>query len=267
MRERPEPDQEGCPLWMLTFGDAMSLLVAFFVMLVSFADFEEHSLQNMMGALKGGLRAVPLPMATTVGRVDTQTETEASEDVISKNASAAAVESSQEVLRNNPARNIIKSNSPDYYLHLLKNGISLVIKRNSAFESGTVELRVPDHEVWLVAGDLMHSVQGEIRIAVTLPENVLVRLDGYTTSWGLGIEQALAVQELLCRNGGDRSQISTSVRVVKNMPHGEAVDGTVEIRFIGINELKLNTMPRKILRGIWRDQGGTEQGEQDGQEG
>ncbi|MDF7808003.1 flagellar motor protein MotB [Pontiellaceae bacterium B12219] len=258
MRQRKEPDQEGCPLWVVTFGDAMSLLVAFFVMLVSFADFEEHSLQDMMGALKGGLRAVPLPMATTVGRVDTLTETEASETVVAENASTTMVESSQEVLRNNPARNIIKSSSPDYYLHLLKSGVALVITRNSAFKSGTAELLMPDHEAWQVATDLMHSVDSEIRIAVTLPENVPVRLEGYTTSWGLGVEQALAIQELLFQNGGDRKKISTSVRVVRNMPSGEAADGTVEIRFIGATESKLNTMPRKILRGAWREQGTTE---------
>jgi flagellar motor protein MotB len=258
MRKRKEPDQEGCALWIVTFGDAMSLLVAFFVMLVSFADFEEHSLQDMMGALKGGLRAVPLPMATTVGRVDTPIETEASENVVSKNASTSAVESSQEVLRNNPARKIIRSNSPDYYLHLLKSGVALVVTRDSAFESGTAELLTPDHEAWQVATDLMHSVESEIRISVTLPENVPVRLAGYTTSWGLGIEQALTIQELLFQNGGDRKKISTSVRVVRTMPSGEAVDGTVEIRFIGATESKLNTMPRKILRGAWREQETTE---------
>ncbi len=265
MRQRREPEPEGCPLWVVTFGDSMSLLVTFFVMLVSFADFEEHSLQNMLGALKGGLRAVPLPMATVVGRVDTPQETEAKEDVVSTDASVSVVESSQEVLRDQPAKNIIKPNSLDYYLHLLKSGVSLVITRNSVFESGTAELAAPDHEVWEVVADLMHLEESEIRIAVTLPENVVVRLRDYTTSWGLGIEQALAVQELLFQTGGDCGKMSTSVRVVKNMPHGEAAEGTVEIRFIGATELKMNAMPRKILRGIWREQDTTEKGQGHGQ--
>jgi hypothetical protein len=42
------------------------------------------------------------------------------------------------------------------------------------------------------------------------------------------------------------------------MPSGEAVDGTVEIRFIGATESNLKTMPRKILRGAWREQGTAE---------
>lgn len=267
MRERKEPDQEGCPLWVVTFGDAMSLLVTFFVMLVSFADFEEHSLQNMMGALKGGLRAVPLPMATAVGRVDSAPATEATEEIVSENAAVTMVKSSQEVLREQPSRNIIKTNSPDYYLHLLKSGVSLVIRRRSAFATGTAELLAPDHEVWQVAADLLHSVESEIRIAVTLPENVVVQLQDYTTSWGLGIEQALAVQELLFQYGGDRGKMSTSVQVVKSMPHREASEGTVEIRFIGATEQNMKTMPGKILRGVWREQELTEKEQSHGQEG
>lgn len=254
MRKRKEPDPEGCPLWVVTFGDAMSLLVTFFVMLVSFADFEENALQNMMGALKGGLRAVPLPMATVVGRVDSPDSLEKSKDVVSSDASVSLVESSQEILREEPARNIVKSNSPDYYLHLLKSGVSLVIMRNSVFKSGTAEMSDPSHEVWEVATDLMQLVESEIRIAVTLPDNVEVRLQDYTTPWGLGIEQALSVQAFLEQNGGDCGKISASVCVVKNMPTGDASDGTVEIRFIGVTELKLKTMPRKILRGVWREQ-------------
>ena len=265
MREPREPAAEGCPLWVVTFGDAMSLLVTFFVMLVSFADFEEHNLQNMMGALKGGLRAVPLPMATTVGGVEAPDVADANKDIVSTNAMVKVAQSSQEVLRDQPSKKIIKTNSPDYYLHLLKNGVSLIITRNSVFESGTAELVEADRVVWQVAVDLMHSVEGEIRIAISLPENVVVRLRDYTTSWGLGIEQALAVQDLLFQNGGDRKKMSTSVRVVKSMPHGEAAEGTVEIRFIGVTELNLKNMPKKILKGTWREQETIEK-EQHGEE-
>ncbi len=267
-RERKEPEAEGCALWVVTFGDAMSLLVSFFVMLVSFADFEEHSLQNMMGALKGGLRAVPLPMATTVGRVETAEDVDGDQEIVSADAATTAVESTQEVLRNQPENTIVRSNSPDYYLHLLNNGVSLVIKRSAVFSRGTVDLTDTSHEVWQVAADLMHSVAGEVRVAISLPENVMVRIPGYTTAWGLGIEQSLAIQELLSHsNGGDLSQISTSVCVLKHMSYGADADGTVEIRFIGTNLLKLEGMPRKILRGIWRETQQEEAGGDHGSEG
>jgi len=266
-RKRKEPQAEGCPLWVVTFGDAMSLLVAFFVMLVSFADFEEHALQDMAGALKGGFRAVPLPMATATGRIDAE-EIDDKNEVVSTNAAIAAVASSQGALREPAGKNIIPSNSSDYYLHLLKSGVAIVIKRNVVFESGTAELSSPSNEVWQLAIELMHTVNSEVRIAVTLPQNVVVRLQDYTTSWGLGIEQALAVQRLLAKSrGGDCGQMSTSVQVVKNMPPGEAMEGTVEIRYVGEQGWKMKGMPRKILRGTWREQGEIEEEQGNVQEG
>ncbi len=244
-RQRREPEPEGCPLWVVTFGDAMSLLVTFFVMLVSFADFEEHALQNMLGALKGGLRAVPLPLATTVVGCRHQ----AKED-----AEAVVGAGYQGLLQEQSETNIIRSNSADYYLHLLENGVSLVINQSALFEPGTATLSDPSHEVWQLAADLVQSVENELRVAITLPENVVVRHDTYTTPWGLGIEQALVVQTLLAKsNGGDHGQIGTSVRVVKQMDRGVATGGIVEIRCIGSLEWRMKSIPRKILRGLWRE--------------
>lgn len=44
-----------CPEWMLTMGDCMSLLLTFFVMLLSFASLDPDQLLNVNGALRGAL--------------------------------------------------------------------------------------------------------------------------------------------------------------------------------------------------------------------
>jgi hypothetical protein len=46
---------EGCPDWMLTMGDCMSLLLTFFVMLMSFSPPEKSKLLDMMGGIQGAL--------------------------------------------------------------------------------------------------------------------------------------------------------------------------------------------------------------------
>ena len=261
--ERKEPDEGGCPLWVVTFGDAMSLLVTFFVMLVSFADFEEHSLQAMVGALKGGLRAVPLPMATAVAGadVDEDEDSDATEEGSAEPSSADGT--NKAFSKHLPDTNVFQSSSSDYYLHLLKNGVSLVISRPSIFETGTAELSDLENEVWKVASDLMRSIGNEIRVVVMLPENVVVRLQGYKTPWGLGIEQAMAVQAYLASfSNGDIRRISTSVQVVKGMMKGEHRDGSVQIRYMGGDITEMQGMPQKILRGTWREVDTQEEGVQ-----
>lgn len=260
-KEIKAPEEEGCALWVVTFGDAMSLLVAFFVMLVSFADFEEHALQETFGALKGGLRAVPMPLAVAMGKVprdklDTEPKSEPEDP-----------ELSNKNLMGHTDRNVVKTSSSEYYVHLLANGISIVINREAIFEPGTATFKDVNHEVWTLARDLMQSVRNEVRVSATLPENIMVRIGGYSTAWGLGIEQSLAVQELLAKDSRTGyGQISTSVRVVKSMPRNTPSNGMVEIVFVGFSEMEMKGIPGRILKETWRKTSAMKKGANDGKE-
>ena len=48
-------DQSKDPGWLTTFGDTMSLLLTFFVMLFATLSFEEAKVEQAMGSLKGSL--------------------------------------------------------------------------------------------------------------------------------------------------------------------------------------------------------------------
>ncbi len=45
----------GAPAWMTTFGDLMSLLLTFFILIVSFSSIQEVEFQKAVGSLKGAL--------------------------------------------------------------------------------------------------------------------------------------------------------------------------------------------------------------------
>ena len=43
-KKQPEPEQQaGAPEWMVTFSDCMTLLLTFFVLLLSFSSFDDES--------------------------------------------------------------------------------------------------------------------------------------------------------------------------------------------------------------------------------
>jgi chemotaxis protein MotB len=83
-----EEGGESAPLWMISFADMMSLLMAFFVMLSTFSDFgpaETEKLQEAVDAMlepivPGGANAERTsmeigPQATTAGRLERGSET------------------------------------------------------------------------------------------------------------------------------------------------------------------------------------------------
>ncbi len=47
-----EPCEEGAPAWLATFADLMSLLLTFFVLLLSFANTDVQKFKDMMGSIK-----------------------------------------------------------------------------------------------------------------------------------------------------------------------------------------------------------------------
>ena len=51
------------PTWMLTLGDCISLLVTFFVLLISFSSMDEEKLMSVMGVFQGALGVVNKPLA------------------------------------------------------------------------------------------------------------------------------------------------------------------------------------------------------------
>jgi hypothetical protein len=233
----------------------MSLLVTFFVMLVSFADFEEAALLDVLGSLQGGLRAVPVPGAAAIAPANDETFKDVEGDLaaaISLTANAPFTKDN----RTDEGTRIISSGSADYYLHLLNNGVSLVIKMDSIFEPGTAQLNEGGRDVWRVAAELMHSVKNEIRVEAVLTEDAPVHSESFTTPWGLGIEQSAAVQKFLveeCR--GERAQISTSVRVIRPSASEQDHQSSIIIKYIGFTDMQMKNIPHSIMRGVWREPG------------
>ncbi|MFN3534632.1 MAG: flagellar motor protein MotB, partial [Desulfatiglandales bacterium] len=45
------PPSEGAPEWMCTFADLMSLLLCFFVLLLSFSEIDRQKFKEIAGAL------------------------------------------------------------------------------------------------------------------------------------------------------------------------------------------------------------------------
>ncbi len=53
--KKVEEITEGAPLWMVTYGDMMTLLLCFFVLLLSFSSVQQSDFNKAMGSLKGYL--------------------------------------------------------------------------------------------------------------------------------------------------------------------------------------------------------------------
>ncbi len=64
-RSKKQEGEEGAPMWIVTFSDLMSLLLTFFVLLLSFSTISEEDFNDAMASLQGAFFGV-LPLNTGV---------------------------------------------------------------------------------------------------------------------------------------------------------------------------------------------------------
>ncbi|MHC4155021.1 MAG: flagellar motor protein MotB [Planctomycetota bacterium] len=64
LRKRAEADDGGgAPEWMLTFSDCMTLLLTFFVLLLSFSSFDEEAFHKLKSIFGGGMPSMRAELA------------------------------------------------------------------------------------------------------------------------------------------------------------------------------------------------------------
>jgi chemotaxis protein MotB len=89
MSVRPEADEapKGAPEWVVTFGDMMSLLLTFFVLLLSFSTMEAQQFKMVAGYMREafGLQTqesyTGVPMGTTILSTDARQSTRADDEM------------------------------------------------------------------------------------------------------------------------------------------------------------------------------------------
>jgi chemotaxis protein MotB len=201
-RKPPEdpPGDEGLPPWMATFADMVTLLLCFFVLLLSFAQQSEEKFRDALGSLKGAfgvkeVRAVSEEMAQF------NTSSEAVEKM------ASSISHDQRLLLSVVMR--VKSMLEEMDVKLKEGaGVSadrdgVVFRASSAalFEPNTAQLR-PE------AGKMLDAV---IKVLKDYKLNLVVRghtddrpihTAKYPSNWELSAARAAVALDYIVNEGG-----------------------------------------------------------------
>jgi len=248
-----------CPLWMMTFGDCMSLLVTFFVMLIAFSNVEKEKLMPMIGAMKGALGMTPAPLEG-VEKMEAVKNYERIRGLsmkrrwLSLEQLSAVIPDSQMAVRRFGRPRV--GNSTMYVLvRMLQSGMAFIVHTKALFEEGRAEVVPGNEELFGQIGHLAVELENEIRIVGVVTEDTTVTSSRFKTPLGLGIERALAVKEALIRvsNFAD-DRFSISSRMAEADDHGGDKDipvERVEIVIIGRHDLKELSPEEIVVRDRW----------------
>ncbi|RJX33176.1 MAG: flagellar motor protein MotB [Desulfurivibrio sp.] len=249
---KEEPKKVECPpsapAWMCTFSDMMSLLLCFFILLLSFSVMDAKKYQEVAGSMKdafGTQKEMVEPMSKQGERmISTEFPT------VPLQVQIKVVKAFAEEIEGG----MVES---DYS----ETGLILRVKGSVAFESGSAQLK---HE-FLPFLDKLGKLAEEMNLAIEVSghtDNVPLKKGAtpYLSNWGLSAARAVGVVEywntklkippdrLLATAAADGRPVA-----LNDAPEGRAANRRVEFRIRPAN-------PQVVVTGIELDKEQVNQG-------
>lgn len=183
---------EGLPGWLATFGDLMSLLLTFFVLLLSFSSMEEIKFQKAMGSLRGSL-----------GVFDSEPELSQPIRVLMPMV-RGSVAQSQNIRKS--AEELEKTLSDegfegDITLEGTASGLVIRIQAPVLYDVGRAVLKPTIMNALDKIGDLLRLLPNEIVVQGHTDDRPIVRATDYASNWELSFQRAVNVVRYLITEG------------------------------------------------------------------
>ena len=209
MGKKKCPDCEKClPAWLAAFGDLMSLLLCFFVLLLSMSSMDAKKISEAIGSLSGAMSVLEGGIKTEVSKQRIQESTpietrdETSEQV---NKVAAAVSEANEMME--------KGFAPSVSMEEAQDGFVIELPAALLFNAGSATIQNDDTLLFLKRIAL---------IIEEMPNETLVSVKGHTDNqgpgknsifkdnWELSSARAITVLQELLLDGVDPKRISAA---------------------------------------------------------
>jgi len=182
-KKKKEPEQpKGSPAWMTTYGDMMTLLLCFFVLIVSMSTMEIEKMKAAAASLKGALSALPFQERVRPAPIVPKRPIKGQEKRGKRNRAIAKL---KKVIREHELEKIIK-------IYEIPQGIHLVIGDPALFDTGRAVIKPEILPILNELVEVIHTGENLIRIEGHT-DNVPIHNPQYEDNWELSISRSLSV--------------------------------------------------------------------------
>ncbi|MEJ2158487.1 MAG: flagellar motor protein MotB [Desulfobacteraceae bacterium] len=194
----------GAPKWVVTFGDLMSLLLCFFVLLLSFSEMDRQKYKQVAGSLEKAFgvqrknRAMEIPKGMKLIAKDFDQEAIATR--IKEDLGMEIDHIIQESLSDLKDQIVLESGENEVIIRLMGE---------STFDSGSADIRPQLKPLLRKVGEKLKTAEGDISVAGHT-DNLPIRSGPFKTNLRLSAARASAVAEfLIAETHIDPRRIST----------------------------------------------------------
>lgn len=256
------------PGWLAAFGDLMSLLLVFFVLLLSMSTMDAKKVQEAFGSLAGALSVLDGGTRTEINRERQQKPTpvehkERPTEMVKQKIPQEEMEKITQMLQSlsqamspNVSELTKKSGAADVTLNESEDGFIIRLPSNLLFSAGTAAITNDDALLYL---------KRIAMIVQRLPKDIHINAIGHTEevappqgspfkdNWELSTARAVSVAKELLKNNIEPKRIMASGKasyepIASNAtPEGEAKNRRVDLHFFALSDKSKKEAQKSIL--------------------
>jgi len=193
--------EEGATAWVVTFGDMMSLLLTFFILLLSFSTMDVLRFKDLAGSIKQGF-GVPAPeVIQPIPKAEDHVEVQPKVDYNAKNIM-------EELKRRlDPKADKRREAKVDVEVFETYRGVVVLLSGEDLFEKGTERLRRPALTLLdFVAEQALDEGDYELAVEARSPPSEK-RAPQFKDTWSLTVARALSASTYLRVRGLTASKV------------------------------------------------------------
>jgi len=184
-KKKPDEGPKGSPAYMTTYGDMMTLLLCFFVLIVSFSTMEIEKFKAAAASLKGALSVLPYQTKVMPSPVQMQRPTKGETKKKKSRRRSRAIIKLRKMIRERNLGKIVKVRENQAGLHV-------TIGDPALFDSGKTEIKPGILPILNQIVEVVNTGSELIRVEGHT-DNVPIKTAQFRDNWDLSIGRALSV--------------------------------------------------------------------------
>ncbi|MBT8085204.1 MAG: flagellar motor protein MotB [Woeseia sp.] len=228
-----KPEERGVPAWVMTFADLMTLLMCFFVLLLSFSEMDVLKFKQLSGSMKNAfgvqaeIEVKSIPKGTSViarefspGRPDPTALPVVRQFTIDSNKSTLDVLDKEKKLRDDMEKQAkrlrlaLQEEIKNGSVSIETEGMRIIIRilEKASFDSGSAKLRPDFSYVLKKIGSMIDNNSGLIKVSGHT-DNVPISRNNrqFRSNWELSSSRAVSVtHELLKTTSADAGRFTVT---------------------------------------------------------
>lgn len=200
MRKKEEEAKQGAPEWMVTYGDMVTLLLCFFVLLFSMSTVDAKKFKSVIEAFQGSLGV--LTAGKTIDDSELMNKGLNDDDIKKQLQEAEDFQELQEQIEEYLEEEGIID---DVEVTNNNSGLLLRFSDNALFDSGRAIIKQPSRKTLSYIAELLKKEEfasKNIRVEGHTDNDQIIRGSRYETNWELSVSRASNVVRFFIEQNG-----------------------------------------------------------------